>query len=66
MWLLDPMSFDELGRYVEALLGRVPELAAGRAPFDDVGLARLYRHSEGVPSQVNAEAARMLRRWLSG
>lgn len=65
MWLLEPMSFDELGRYVAVLLGGVPDLGAGRAPFDDVGLTRLHQISEGIPSQVNAEAARMLGRWLS-
>ena len=65
MWLLEPMSFDELCRYVEALVGRMPEGAAGRGAFDDEALAQLYRLSEGIPSQVNAEAARMLRRWLS-
>jgi hypothetical protein len=65
MWLLEPMSFDELSRYVEALLARMPEGAAGRGAFDDEALAQLYRLSEGIPSQVNAEAARMLRRWLS-
>ena len=65
MWLLEPMSFDELSRYIEALLGRMPDLAVGRAPFDDAGLARLHSLSEGIPSQVNAEAARMLRRWLA-
>jgi type II secretory pathway predicted ATPase ExeA len=52
--LSEPMTASETGAYIQRRLDRVRAGGAAREPIDPLGIARIHRESEGVPTRIHA------------
>jgi type II secretory pathway predicted ATPase ExeA len=62
--LVDAMSAEQTDAYIQAHLAAGGLAGAAHEPFGSEAIQALHRATAGIPSRVNAEASRLLRRAL--